>query len=72
MVAKGQETIGDVAEEVTELTDSEHIHRQRRTNLEKRGPILMANEQNFEQKVFLVTGATGRQGGAVARHLIKR
>jgi uncharacterized protein YbjT (DUF2867 family) len=28
----------------------------------------MANEQ----KVFLVTGATGRQGGAVARHLIKR
>jgi uncharacterized protein YbjT (DUF2867 family) len=32
----------------------------------------MANEQNFEQKVFLVTGATGRQGGAVARHLIKR
>ena len=72
MVAKGQETIGDVAEEVTELTDSEHIHRQRRTNLEKREAVLMANEQNFEQKVFLVTGATGRQGGAVARQLLKR
>ena len=31
----------------------------------------MANEQNMEQ-VFLVTGATGRQGGAVARRLLKR
>lgn len=31
----------------------------------------MANEQNMEQ-VFLVTGATGRQGGAVARYLLKR
>ena len=31
----------------------------------------MANEQNTEQ-VFLVTGATGRQGGAVARRLLKR
>ncbi len=31
----------------------------------------MANEQDIEQ-VFLVTGATGRQGGAVARHLLER
>jgi uncharacterized protein YbjT (DUF2867 family) len=31
----------------------------------------MSNEQNFKQ-LFLVTGATGRQGGAVARQLLKR
>ena len=31
----------------------------------------MANEQNTE-RFFLVTGATGRQGGAVARQLLKR
>ena len=32
----------------------------------------MAKEHNIEQVVFLVTGATGRQGGAVARRLLKR
>ena len=31
----------------------------------------MANDQN-EQPLFLVTGATGRQGGAVARRLLER
>lgn len=31
----------------------------------------MANEQ-YMQRVFLVTGATGRQGGAVAHRLLKR
>ena len=31
----------------------------------------MANDRN-EQPLFLLTGATGRQGGAVARRLLER
>jgi uncharacterized protein YbjT (DUF2867 family) len=45
--------------------------RQRRTNHEKRKVKLMANDQYME-RVSLVTGATGRQGGSVAWHLLKR
>jgi uncharacterized protein YbjT (DUF2867 family) len=31
----------------------------------------MATDKNIEQEVILMTGATGRQGGAVARCLLK-